>query len=142
VLVGEVSPEWAMTVRERILATSQRVDLVDGAHGGATVVPGTVSLSTVEPAELAQALIVRLADLRHAGAGGESLPLILDEPLIGVDASVKQWMLELVGRSAGLPQVLYLTNDPDVAAWARMEAIAGHLEIIEPAAEPVPSAAH
>jgi hypothetical protein len=135
VLVGEVSPEWAMTVRERILAASQRVDLVSGNEGPS----GSLSLSSVEPAELAQALIVRLADLRHAGAGGESLPLILDEPLVGVEPSVKQWMLELVGRSAGMPQVVYLTNDPDVANWARMEAIAGHLDIVEPAADPVGS---
>ena len=135
VLVGEVAPEWAMTVRERILAASQRVDLVAGTEGQSGG-SGSLSVSSVEPAELAQALIVRLADLRHAGAGGESLPLILDEPLIGVEPSVKQWMLELVGRSAGMPQVVYMTNDPDVANWARMEAIAGHLDIIEPASEP------
>jgi hypothetical protein len=38
----------------------------------------------------------------------------------------------LVGRSAGTPQVVYLTEDEDVAAWARMEAMAGHLAVIEP----------
>ena len=81
----------------------------------------------------------RLADLRHAGAGGESLPLVLDEPFAGVDASVKHWMLELVGRSAGTPQVVYLTEDEEVAAWARMEALAGHLAVLEPSPEPDPA---
>jgi hypothetical protein len=44
-------------------------------------------------------------------------------------------MLELVGRSAGTPQVVYLTEDADIAAWARMEAVAGHLAVIEPSPE-------
>ena len=42
-------------------------------------------------------------------------------------------MLELVGRSAGTPQVVYLTDDQDVAAWARMEAVAGDLTSSSPA---------
>ena len=53
--------------------------------------------------------------------------------LVGMVTSVKQWMLELLGRSAGAPQVVYLTEDEDVAAWARIEALAGTLELIEPA---------
>ena len=60
---------------------------------------------------------------------------MLDDPLVGVDAGVKQWVLELIGRSAGSPQVVYLTADPDVAAWARLEAMAGHLSVLEPAPE-------
>ena len=75
--------------------------------------------------------MIRLADLRHVGPDAESFPLILDEPLLGVGLPVKQWMLELVGRAAGSPQVIYLTRDPDVAAWARIEALAGQLEVIE-----------
>jgi hypothetical protein len=59
--------------------------------------------------------------------------LLLDEPLAGVATSVKQWVLELVGRSAGSPQIIYLTDDPDIAAWARVEAIGGELSILEPA---------
>jgi hypothetical protein len=130
-LTGDVSVEWALTMRERILSVARRRE--DGS-GGAT---GRVQadLSSVDPTDLAHSLVARLADLRHAFAGGESLPLILDEPLVGVDASVKQWMLELVGRSAGTPQVVYLTEDADVAAWARMESMTGQLAMIEPSPE-------
>ena len=78
--------------------------------------------------------MIRLADLRHVGPDGESCPLILDEPLAGVDLAVKQWMLELVARTAGSPQIVYLTADPDVAAWARIEALAGQIEVIGPEA--------
>ena len=76
--------------------------------------------------------MIRLADLRHVGPDGESCPLILDEPLAGIELPVKQWMLELVARTAGSPQIVYLTADADVAAWARIEALAGQLEIIGP----------
>jgi hypothetical protein len=128
-LAGEVPVEWALTMRERILTVARRMEEEGRAAEGRA---GRPSLRHVDPADLAHSFVSRLADLRHAGASGESIPLILDEPLSGVDASVKQWMLELVGRSAGTPQVVYLTEDDDVAAWARMEAMAGHLAVIEP----------
>ena len=131
-LAGEVPVEWALTMRERILSAARRMRDYDRADSG---MDGP-SLRDVDPTDLAHAFVARLADLRHACASGESLPLILDEPLVDVDASVKQWMLELVGRSAGAPQVVYLTADEDVAAWARMEAIAGHLAVIEPSPDP------
>jgi hypothetical protein len=127
-LAGEVAVEWALTMRERIATLAQRIADEGGAGSGV----GSPSLRAVEPADLAHSLVARLAELRHAGPGGQSLPLILDEPLNGVEPSIKQWMLELVGRSAGTPQVVYLTEDEDVAAWARMEAMAGHLGVIEP----------
>jgi hypothetical protein len=127
-LAGEVAVEWALTMRERIATLAQRM-IDEGRERQGLTAP---SLRAVEPADLAHALVARLAELRHAGPGGQSLPLILDEPLYGVDASIKQWMLELVGRSAGTPQVVYLTEDEDVAAWARMEAVAGHLSVLEP----------
>ena len=127
-LAGEIAVEWALTMRERIATLAQRLEDEGRAQSGLA----SPNLRAVEPADLAHALVARLAELRHAGPGGQSLPLILDEPLFGVDASIKQWMLELIGRSAGTPQVVYLTEDEDVAAWARMEAVAGHLAVIEP----------
>jgi hypothetical protein len=118
-------------MRERIVTLATR--LADEGRTGSDL--AGPSLRAVEPADLAHSLVTRLAELRNAGPGGQSLPLILDEPLYGVEPSVKQWMLELVGRSAGTPQVVYLTEDADVAAWARMEAVAGHLAVIEPSPE-------
>jgi hypothetical protein len=126
-LAGEVSVDLAFDLRDRVTAAAHRIREAGGAAAGGS--------AAAEPAELAQALIVRMNDLRHAGARGESLPLLLDEPLAGVSPSVKQWVLELVGRSAGTPQIVYLTDDPDVAAWARMEALSGELAILEPAPE-------
>lgn len=124
-IAGDISVDLAFDLRDRVTAAAHRIREAGGTDGG--------SAAAVEPAELAQALIVRMNDLRHGAAGGESLPLLLDEPLAGVSPSVKQWVLELVSRSAGTPQIVYLTNDPDIAAWARMEAVGGDLAILEPA---------
>ena len=127
-LAGDISVDLAFDLRDRVTAAARRI-----REAQASGDPSASGSAAAEPAELAQALIVRMNDLRHAGAGGESLPLLLDEPLAGVSPSVKQWVLELVGRSAGTPQIVYLTDDPDVAAWARMEAVGGELAILEPA---------
>lgn len=124
-LAGQLSVDLAFDLRDRVTAAAHRIREAGGATAGGSAV--------AEPAELAQALIVRMNDLRHVGTRGESLPLLLNEPLAGVSPSVKQWVLELVGRSAGTPQIVYLTDDPDVAAWARIEALSGDLAILEPA---------
>jgi len=127
-LAGDITPEWALRHRQEIEALSSRMR---GARTGRTG-PGGAH-PDIDPAELARWLAARFTALRRVGPAGESLPLVLDDALLGVEAEVKQWILELIGRSAGSPQIIYLTADPDVAAWARMEALAGHLSVLEPA---------
>ena len=122
---GDVSVDWAYDMRDRILTAAARLRDV-----GPTA---PTEVSAAEPGDLAQALIERMTELRHIGARGATLPLLLDEPLAGASVAVKTWMLELIARSAGAPQVVYLTADADVAAWARMESISGDLAVIEPA---------
>ena len=117
-IAGDVEVEWALERRARI----EEAAAGDGRD------------REVEPSDLAHAVVSRLGDLR-AGVGGRVLPLLLNEPFAGADASIKHWLLELIGTSAGNPQIVYLTEDEEVAAWARMEALTGELAIIEPAAE-------
>lgn len=125
-LVGEVSVDLAFDLRDRVEAAARRIH---EAGGQGVAAPAAAA----EPAELAQALMVRMNELRHAGTSGESLPLLLDEPLQGIAPSVKHWVLEMAARSAGTPQIVYLTDDPDVAAWARAQAVWGEVSILEPA---------
>ena len=47
-------------------------------------------------------------------------------------------VLELLTHAAESVQVIYLTNDEDVASWARLEALTGALSIIEPTTERAP----
>jgi len=124
-IAGDISVEWATHNRQAIEQLSLRLR----GRSDANLHPD------LDPAELARWLASGFTALRKIGPVGESLPLILDDPLIGVDAGVKQWILELIGRSAGSPQVVYLTNDPDIAAWARLEAMGGNLTVLEPAPE-------
>ena len=133
-MADDATVEWAFEMREKVQTAAAQL-----RKGQA--IAGTAANETTEPAELAQALIVRLTQLRHVGKRSEALPLLLDEPLSGVSPSTKQWLLELLGRSAGTPQVIYLTDDPDVVAWARMESMGGDLAIIEAAPQQGASAA-
>jgi ABC-type lipoprotein export system ATPase subunit len=80
--------------------------------------------------DLAHVLVTRLAELRSVA--GEGVPLLLDDPFQQLDRSVKPLLLELLGRSAGEPQIVFLTEDEDVASWARLEALTGDVALIEP----------
>jgi Holliday junction resolvase-like predicted endonuclease len=120
-LAGGATVEWALANKDRVLTLQRRnATLAADVTGGGA-----------EAAEMAQGVIARLADLRHACASGDSIPLLLDDPFTGSGTAAKQWLLELVGRSAGSPQCVLLTEDPEVASWARMEAIGGQLAVIE-----------
>jgi hypothetical protein len=93
--------------------------------------------------DLARVLIGRLNELRTFGQDGESFPLILDDPLVGLHPGMKPALLELLGDASGAPQLIFLTQDEDVASWARLEALTGALSILEPKPEhhdaPVPA---
>ncbi len=128
-LVGNsVTAEWAIEHKEQIVAAARlRQDVVSSSAVGAT---GGGDLIT----RFAQALNTRLAAARAVGLRHQTLPLILDDTLAGIDSALKPPLLELLSRATVSQQVLFLTNDADVATWARAEAIAGNLALIEPTA--------
>jgi hypothetical protein len=82
--------------------------------------------------DLARVLVTRLSEVRHFGRGGESYPLFLDDPFVDLEPGLKPSLLELLGHGAASPQLIFLTEDEDVASWARLEALTGALSIIEP----------
>jgi sugar lactone lactonase YvrE len=59
-----------------------------------------------------------------------------------LDQALKAPLLELLSRATVGQQVLFLTNDEDVTSWARVEAIAGNLALIESVATPDPASVH
>ena len=81
---------------------------------------------------MGHALQVRLAALRTLGAGGETFPVFFDDPFVHLAASAKPSLLGLLAGAAHTQQIIYLTEDPDVATWARLEAVGGDLAIVEP----------
>ncbi len=138
-IVGpSVTTEWATEHKEEVLAAARlRQDVTAsgaiGATGGGDLI-----------ARFAQALNSRLAAVRNIGPRHTTLPLILDDTFTGIDPALKPPLLELLSRATVSQQVLFLTNDEDVTSWARLEAIAGNLSLIEPVAtlDPSPRSEH
>jgi hypothetical protein len=135
-LVGAaVTTEFALDHKDEILAAARlRQDVTSSSAIGAT---GGADLIT----RFAQALNTRLAAVRTVGLRHQTLPLIMDDTLSGIDPALKPPLLELLSKATVSQQVLFLTNDQDVTTWARAEAIAGNLSLIEPVASPTNAAA-
>jgi len=125
---GDIVPEWAHEHREEIDASSRRM------QDASTINTGSLASGTNDDkiAGLAHALVNRLDRVRSIGPAGESLPLVLDDSLNGLDPSLKAPLLEMLVRSSENQQIVFLTEDSDVADWARVEAMTGDLSILEP----------
>ena len=128
-VAGEISAEWALADREEIIAAAL-------LQRGASPLNGTQE--TYEPVEGSLAANLAHASSRISRTFATSAPKARAcrcywTIRFSLDASVKPALLELLSRSAGSPQVLLLTNDPDVLTWARLEALTGEIGILEAA---------
>ena len=138
-LAGEVTVEWANDYRGEILRTADLLDEVNSQPTSPLATPE--EKEDTEIANLAHVLITRLNEVRVIGPGGESLPLILDDPLHELSRDVKAPLLEMLVRSSVSQQIVFLTEDDDVIEWARLEAMTGDLTILEPTPADVRDAA-
>ncbi len=62
-------------------------------------------------------LLARLAAQRNVSFSG-SVPMVLDDALLGLDADQVHSLLNKLERMSEAVQILYLSDDPDVAEWA------------------------
>ena len=124
-MAGDVPVDWAIAHRDDIVSAARVRVRTEAPESG----EGREDLGSV----LAEELVVRLADARRLGSSGESFPLVLDDPFVQFDSSVKPALLEMLVEASHRQQVILLTEDPDVAAWARLEAITGALSVVVPA---------
>ena len=67
------------------------------------------------------------------GLAGVRPPVLLDETFDQLDPAVVPLLLELLPGLVGDLQVILLTDDEAIASWARLEALAGELALVEPA---------
>jgi hypothetical protein len=88
--------------------------------------------TTGELADVQQLLLAHLAQAAHVGPFDESMPVVLDEPFLRVTAERKWELLDMLRRLGENAQLLYLTDDPFVTAWARRRAAAGLITLLEP----------
>ena len=130
-LAGDAPVDWALEHRAQIRDMAQQLRRAAGVHSPmASHLPDDAGTAT----DLAMVVRARLDAARRAGPGGESLPLILDDAFAGLLSDTKADLLSLLLRASADQQVIYLTEDADVAGWARVEALTGALALVEPTA--------
>lgn|GEM_PF-2149069 len=118
-------------LRDRRSALGRRMAALEaklGAYGD----PGAI-------ADLQQGLLARLTAAAHAGPGGDPIPMVLDEVFLRVPPDRTWDLLDLVLRLAERHQVVYLTGDAFVAAWARQRALDGSITLLETDTDPEPA---
>lgn len=112
-------------LRERHAATARRVAAIE--ERTAPRDHGESELSAIS-----RALVAHLSRNAAAGPLDEPLPVVLDEPFTGVPAERMWELLDGLRGAVARTQVVLLTDDPFVGAWARRQADAGALTLFEP----------
>jgi hypothetical protein len=129
-LAGDVPVDWAIAHRREVRQAAARLrNTIGGVRN-----PMALTMSETEEttADVGHALLARLDEMRLLGAGGETFPVFLDDPFANLPSETKPGLLELLVTASRAQQIIYLTEDPDVAEWARLEALTGDLAIVEP----------
>jgi hypothetical protein len=116
---------------DRHAAVERRVASLEARHGGHDINgdPGAI-------ADMQQHLLAHLATASTAGPDGDPVPVVLDDVFLRVPADRKWDLLDLLHRLAELHQLVYLSDDAFVAAWARQRALDGTITLLELAPEP------
>ncbi|MCU0270473.1 MAG: hypothetical protein MUF83_17750 [Acidimicrobiales bacterium] len=136
VLAGAVPIDWAVEHQAEIRAAA--------AELRASLEVRNPMATTLDPeeglaADLGHALQHRLDAVRRLGLDGESFPLLVDEPFDTLGAETVDHLLQLLVTASADQQVVLLTDDPDVAAWAHTEARSVPMAVVEPAASSIPN---
>jgi hypothetical protein len=115
---------------DRHAAVERRVASLEARHGGHDVNgdPGAI-------ADMQQHLLAHLTTASQAGPEGDPVPVVLDDVFLRVPADRKWDLLDLLHRLAERHQLVYLSDDAFVAAWARQRALDGTITLLELAPE-------
>jgi hypothetical protein len=126
--MGPASDVDVVRLADRQAALERRVMALEARHGGhdANGDPGAV-------ADIQQHLLARLTQAATAGPHGDPLPAVLDEVFLRIPADRKWDLLDLLFRLSEKHQLIYLTDDPFVAAWASQQA--SEVTLLAPDAE-------
>jgi uncharacterized protein YhaN len=132
VALAAVREEEVDVVRltDRHAALERRVVALEARHGGhdANGDPGAV-------ADIQQHLLGRLTKAAQAGAHADAVPALLDEVFLRVPAERKWDLLDVLYRLSERHQLIYLTDDPFVAAWAQ-QCATDTITLLAPEPEP------
>lgn len=129
--LDEVRPEVDVDrLADRHAAAERRVASLAAKHSGHDVNSDPGAL-----ADLQHHLLARLTAAAQAGPLGDPVPVVLDEVLQRVPPDRTWDLLDLLYRLSERHQLLYLSDDPFVAAWARQHASTGTVMLLEPEPE-------
>jgi len=131
VTLSTVRPEVdVVKLTDRHAALERRVVALEARHGGhdANGDPGAV-------ADIQQHLLGRLTKAAQAGAHADAVPALLDEVFLRVPAERKWDLLDVLYRLSERHQLVYLTDDPFVAAWAQ-QCATDSITLLAPEPEP------
>ena len=135
-LAGEISVEWALDHEDQIRTAARSTETANQI--GRVSRPVAESTERVV-SEVSAALLTRLTEVKAMGPGGESFPALLDEPFSEVPHEARAELLELVANAGAGQQIILLTDDDEVASWARLESMTGTVAIVDLQAPTEPS---
>jgi hypothetical protein len=72
--------------------------------------------------QLIERIIGWMGRARNAGGRGQGSLAVLDEPLVGLGSNATWDLLDAIDRLADMVQIVYLTDDRVVEAWAEQAA--------------------
>jgi hypothetical protein len=127
-LTGDIDVYWAMERRAEIQAASRLRQHIAALRSLSSSVP---DLSDDDAVALAHGIVTQLGSATYDQ--GVRPPVVLDEPFVNLEPAVVPLMLELLPGLVADLQVMLLTDDDAIASWARLEALAGELALVEPA---------
>lgn len=123
-VAGEVPLAFAFDHEHDIRAAAEARAGVEPSVGDGTAADAA--------AELTRAVLARLDAVRALTPGDEVLPLVVDDPFEGMDGALRDLLLQVLARRADRQQVVVVTADPEVVAWARRHAPDGGVAVVEP----------
>jgi hypothetical protein len=117
---------------DRHAALDRRVATLEAKFGEGSDPAGDPAVA----AEIQEQLVARLRRTAAAGPHGDAVPALLDEVLDLVPVDRKWDLLNHLYQLSEAQQLVYLSDDPFVAAWARQRA-EGSITLLEPEPETV-----
>jgi hypothetical protein len=127
-LAGDTDVNWAADHRTEIQAAARLRQHIAALRSLSSSAP---DLSDDDAVALAQTIVSQLTTATNAK--GTRPPVLLDETFDQLEPAVVPLLLELLPGLVGDLQVMLLTDDEAIASWARLEALAGELAVVEPA---------
>ncbi len=128
----ELAAQVASAGRPDVVGAERSEDL---ARASVNDLETQLAVLATGPGSLQQRLISRLGRATWLGDHEESIPVIMDDPLLTIPVAERMDLLDLLVRLSKHTQVIMLTADPVVSRWARDRSLNEPVVLFETEAE-------